>query len=62
MPFRDWLLWAAPFNGGIAMHQYPDVPVYPASHGCVRVPESNAKWLYDFNSVGESVKVLTSSR
>ena len=38
MPFRDWLLWAAPFVGGVATHQYPDVPPYAASHGCVRVP------------------------
>jgi hypothetical protein len=26
------------FNGGIAVHGYPEVPDYPASHGCVRVP------------------------
>ncbi len=25
------------FNGGIAVHGYPSVPPYPASHGCVRV-------------------------
>jgi L,D-transpeptidase catalytic domain len=25
-------------HAGIAFHEYPDVPVYPASHGCVRVP------------------------
>ncbi len=25
------------FNGGIAVHGYPSVPTYPASHGCVRV-------------------------
>jgi lipoprotein-anchoring transpeptidase ErfK/SrfK len=25
------------FNGGIAVHGYPSVPSYPASHGCVRV-------------------------
>lgn len=26
------------FNGGIAVHGEPSVPVYPASHGCVRIP------------------------
>jgi peptidoglycan hydrolase-like protein with peptidoglycan-binding domain len=26
------------FNKGIAVHGYNDVPAYPASHGCVRVP------------------------
>jgi lipoprotein-anchoring transpeptidase ErfK/SrfK len=25
------------FNGGVAVHGYPSVPAYPASHGCVRV-------------------------
>jgi N-acetylmuramoyl-L-alanine amidase len=25
------------FNGGIAVHGYPSVPPWPASHGCVRV-------------------------
>ncbi|MGH3096300.1 MAG: L,D-transpeptidase family protein [Streptosporangiales bacterium] len=26
------------FNGGIAVHGEPYVPLYPASHGCVRIP------------------------
>lgn len=26
------------FNGGIAVHGALDVPTYPASHGCVRIP------------------------
>jgi L,D-transpeptidase catalytic domain len=26
------------FNGGIAVHGYPDVPTHPASHGCARIP------------------------
>jgi peptidoglycan hydrolase-like protein with peptidoglycan-binding domain len=25
------------FNGGVAVHGYPSVPPFPASHGCVRV-------------------------
>lgn len=61
-PFREWLLWASPFVGGVAMHQFPDVPVYAASHGCVRVPEANAQWLYRFVSVGNPVRVLATSR
>jgi lipoprotein-anchoring transpeptidase ErfK/SrfK len=60
-PFREWLLWASAFTGGIAMHQYPDVPVYAASHGCVRVTQADAKWLFDFNSVGEPVDVIAKS-
>lgn len=62
VPFRDWLLWASPFVGGIAFHQYPDVPYYAASHGCVRVPEVNARWLYGFLSVGNPVLVIGGSR
>ena len=36
VPFREWLPLALPFNGGIAFHEFLDVPAYPASHGCVR--------------------------
>lgn len=61
VPFREWLLWASPFVGGVALHQFPDVPVYAASHGCVRVPEANARWLYRFVSVGTPVRVLAGS-
>jgi lipoprotein-anchoring transpeptidase ErfK/SrfK len=61
-PFREWLLWASPFTGGVAMHQYPDVPVDAASHGCVRVTQYDAEWLYHFVSVGTPVHVIASSR
>ena len=26
------------FNGGIALHGATSVPLYPASHGCIRLP------------------------
>jgi hypothetical protein len=34
------------FRGGYAIHGYPSVPPYPASHGCVRVinPSMNRMW------------------
>lgn len=32
------------FNGGFAMHGF-NMPGYPASHGCVRMNNSDAKWL-----------------
>jgi hypothetical protein len=35
------------FNGGIAFHGYYNVPTYPASHGCVRLPMEFADWFYD---------------
>ena len=62
VPFREWLLWAVPFNGGIAFHELADVPAYPASHGCVRERYVNSKWMYDFARVGMPVKVLSRSR
>lgn len=34
------------FNGGIAFHGAPSVPVYPASHGCVRLPMQFADWFF----------------
>jgi lipoprotein-anchoring transpeptidase ErfK/SrfK len=61
-PFREWLLWAVPFNGGIALHQFPEVPPYPASHGCVRESYTVARWTYDFAEVGMPVKVIASSQ
>ena len=60
-PFREWLLWAAPFDEGIAMHQFPDVPPFAASHGCVRINQADAKWLFDFVSVGTPVVVMARS-
>lgn len=32
------------FNGGIAVHGYSSVPVYNASHGCVRIPMHVAEY------------------
>jgi Sporulation and spore germination/L,D-transpeptidase catalytic domain/Putative peptidoglycan binding domain len=60
-PFREWLPWALPFVGGIAFHELADVPVYPASHGCVRQPFSVARWTYDFAYIGMPVRVLARS-
>ena len=56
--YSVWLPWAAYFNGGIAFHAHRDVPAYPASHGCVRVPETFAKGVYDFARMGRAVHVL----
>jgi len=61
VPFREWLLWAVPFNGGIAFHEFPEVPAYAASHGCVRNQYTTAKWMYEFSEVGMPVKVLARS-
>jgi hypothetical protein len=60
-PFREWLPWAVPFVGGIAFHEYPVVPAYPASHGCVRQAFSVAHSTYDFAEIGMPVTVLAHS-
>jgi len=57
VPFHVWMPYAAYFRGGIAMHQSPDVPSYPASHGCVRLPEGEADRVYRFVEVGTPVAV-----
>ena len=62
VPYKVWLPWASYFVGGVAFHESPDVPAQPASHGCVRVPRYDAKWLYDNAPNGTVVTVLGSSR
>ena len=57
VPFHVWMPFAAYFRGGIAMHQSPDVPSYPASHGCVRLPDGEAERVYRFVGVGTPVSV-----
>jgi len=44
---------------GIAVHGYPDVPAYPASHGCVRVANEVMDWIWaaDIMPVGSTVWV-----
>jgi hypothetical protein len=57
VPFQVWLPYASYFNNGIAFHEYPDVPAYPASHGCTRVPAPEAPVVYDFATIGTTVVV-----
>jgi hypothetical protein len=45
------------FGDSFAIHGFPSVPAYPASHGCVRIPIWVADWLYDRSHVGETVYV-----
>lgn len=48
---------SAYFIGGYATHGYPSVPVYPASHGCLRVPIPDARRLFDWIVIGTPVDV-----
>jgi PKD repeat protein len=54
----SWVLWYPMFFlRGFAIHGYPSVPAYPASHGCVRTPMWIAPTLFASNSYGETVYV-----
>jgi N-acetylmuramoyl-L-alanine amidase len=54
----DWVLWYPMyFLRGFAIHGYPSVPAYPASHGCVRVPMWIAPRLYSQFTYGSTVYV-----
>ncbi|GAB3257115.1 L,D-transpeptidase family protein [Kineosporia babensis] len=45
------------FNGGIAVHGANSVPTYPASHGCVRVSNAAADWIWDTGKMPIGTKV-----
>lgn len=46
------------FNGGIAVHGYPSVPAWPASHGCVRIPMRIADYFHTLVRNGSPVYVV----
>jgi lipoprotein-anchoring transpeptidase ErfK/SrfK len=45
------------FVGGFAIHGYHDVPYYPASHGCVRIPIWVAIRVYSLIDYGTAVYI-----
>jgi peptidoglycan hydrolase-like protein with peptidoglycan-binding domain len=45
------------FIRGYAIHGYPSVPVFPASHGCLRVPMSEAVSIFRWLARGDIVDV-----
>ena len=54
----DWVLWyPLYFLRGFAIHGYPSVPAYPASHGCVRVPMWIAPSLFARHGYGTTIVV-----
>jgi hypothetical protein len=54
----DWVLWYPMyFLRGFAVHGYPSVPAYPASHGCVRVPMWIAQSLFASHGHGTTIYV-----
>ncbi len=57
VPYRVWLPYAAYWDRGWALHGYKDVPNYPASAGCARLPLSEAPIVYAFVKIGTPVTV-----
>jgi hypothetical protein len=55
MPFMQRLTWS-----GVALHA-GRVPGYPASHGCIRLPEEFARRLFGLASLGMTVLVADDS-
>ncbi|MEA2220671.1 MAG: hypothetical protein QOJ35_3297 [Solirubrobacteraceae bacterium] len=51
------MVHSAYFFRGYATHGYPSVPVYPASHGCLRVPIPDALSLFNWIRIGTPVDV-----
>src|SRR4051812_18865090 len=45
------------FIRGYAIHGYPDVPTYNASHGCLRIPNADAISVFNQIDLGESIWV-----
>ena len=52
MPYMQRLTW-----DGIALHA-GQLPGYPASHGCIRLPKAFARQLFDLTSMGGAVSVV----
>jgi len=54
----SWVLWyPSYFLRGFAIHGYPEVPAYPASHGCVRVPMWLAPSLFEQIPMGGAIYI-----
>ena len=54
-PNRLW--YPSYFDGLRALHGWTEVPTYAASHGCVRIPYWNAKWVYRLASYGTRIVI-----
>jgi hypothetical protein len=53
------LYYPSYFDGLRAVHGWPEVPAYPASHGCVRVPMWSAVWISGRMPIGTEVRVYS---
>lgn len=51
----DGMYFSNFFTGGYAIHGYDPAPAYPASHGCMRIPDSDAIFAYGLLNIGDWV-------
>ena len=51
------LYYPSYFDGYRALHGWTEVPTYAASHGCVRIPYWNARWVYGLADYGTRVVI-----
>jgi N-acetylmuramoyl-L-alanine amidase len=51
------LYYPSYFDGLRAIHGWPEVPNYPASHGCARIPMWSAIWANNHSPIGMQVRV-----
>ncbi|HEY5144535.1 MAG TPA: L,D-transpeptidase family protein [Solirubrobacteraceae bacterium] len=52
------MIYSSYFIRGYAIHGYSEVPVYAASHGCLRVPPPDAVRIYNWVRLGTTVDVF----
>jgi len=53
--------WSVHIVGNVFIHGYSQVPDYPASHGCIRMPlcgDNPAKRFYDWVEIGVPVTII----
>ena len=55
--FHVWLPFADYFTGGFAFHEFPDVPGFPVSHGCIRISDGDAQVVWKFAALGTRVTI-----
>jgi lipoprotein-anchoring transpeptidase ErfK/SrfK len=51
------MVFTSYFHGGYGIHGYAEVPIYAASHGCLRTPVPDAVPIFNWISYGDTVDV-----
>jgi lipoprotein-anchoring transpeptidase ErfK/SrfK len=51
------MVFTSYFHGGYGIHGYQDVPIFAASHGCLRTPVPDAVSIFNWISYGDTVDV-----